>query len=101
MTYSVRPWSWATLKAAPVGGLPIALSLPMFKKVPRPIKITWALGLTASMAFLMATDRSSAWNPILNFVIDALQQQLHPDPPKLPIAGEVPAGTGPLNLPTR
>lgn len=73
----------------------------MFKKTPRPIKLAWAVGLTASMALLMTTDRSAAWAPILNFVIDAIQQQLHPDAPKLPGTSEIPAGAGPFNFPAR
>jgi len=73
----------------------------MNNRSPRFIKWGWALGLSASVGMLLMSERNGPWAPVLNMLIDAMQQQLHPDAPKLPGTSEIPAGAGPLNFPAR
>lgn len=71
-------------------------------------KYLWAALLSLSVAGLALTERDSALRPLLNGVIDLIQQQYRNDAPKdtikktlLRLTGQVPASPGPLNFPAR
>ena len=70
------------------------------KKATRPVKYTWALLLSLAVGALALTERDSPWAPLLNGLIDLLQQQER-SAPKSPPAGEIPAGSGAFHLPAR
>ena len=66
------------------------------------LKYVWALLLSCAVAGLAATDRSSPWAPLLNSLIDLLQQhKTQGIAPALPAASEIPTSTGPLHFPAR
>jgi hypothetical protein len=44
-------------------------------------------------------DRNSQWFPVLNLLIDSIQQQFAPPAPQLPGTGQIPTGSWPFNLP--
>lgn len=50
----------------------------MSSRSPRVLKWGWALGLSASVAMLLMSESSSPWAPVLNMLIDTIQQQLTP-----------------------
>lgn len=64
-------------------------------------KYFWALLLSLSVAGLTLSNKDSAWAPVINALIDILQQQtFRTGSPGLPGAGQIPTGTGSLNLPS-
>lgn len=72
------------------------------------IKYAWAALLSLSVAGLALTDGNSAWRPLLNGLIDLLQQQHQPEGTnneaplkRLLRTGQIPAGPGALNFPPR
>lgn len=66
------------------------------------VKYSWALLLSLAVAGLALTERESPWAPLLNGLIDLLQQQHQQQGrPGLPAAGQIPTSTGPLNFPSR
>jgi hypothetical protein len=69
--------------------------------MPRAAKYAWALLLSLAVAAVAVTEKDSPWQPLLNTLIDAFQLQMRADPPPLPGAGQIPAGTRPFNLPAR
>lgn len=50
----------------------------MNNRSPRVLKWGWALALSASVGMLLMSDRNSPWTPVLNMLIDSIQQQLTP-----------------------
>ena len=71
----------------------------MNNRSPRVLKWGWALGLSASVGMLLMSERNGPWSPVLNMLIDTIQQQLAPSHPQLPGTGQIPAGPWPFNLP--
>ena len=71
----------------------------MSNRSPRVLKWGWALGLSASVGMLLMSDRNSPWFPVLNLLIDSIQQQSPPPSPQLPGTGQIPTGSWPFNLP--
>ena len=71
----------------------------MSNRSPRALKWGWALGLSASVGMLLMSDRNSQWFPVLNLLIDSIQQQFAPPAPQLPGTGQIPTGSWPFNLP--
>lgn len=71
------------------------------KTSPRSVaKYGWAAVLSLAVAGLALTEKDSPWGPLLNGLIDLMQQQQQNSRPALPAASQVPTSTGPLHLPT-
>jgi hypothetical protein len=73
----------------------------MPEKMPRSVKYTWAALLSVAVGALTVSDRGSAWMPVLHHLIDAIQREMDNGMQPLPGASHIPAGTVPLNLPSR
>lgn len=71
----------------------------MSNRSPRVLKWGWALGLSASVGMLMISDRNGPWAPVLNLLIDSIQQQFATPASQLPGTGQIPTGSWPFNLP--
>jgi hypothetical protein len=71
------------------------------KKLRQLLKYIWAGLLSLSVASLAVTEDHSPWFPVLNGLIDLLQQQHRSGGPVLPAAGQKPTGPRPLDLPSR
>lgn len=71
----------------------------MSNRSPRVLKWGWALGLSASVGMLLMSDRNSPWAPVLNMLIDTMQQHLSPTNQQLPGTSQIPTGSWPFNLP--
>ena len=71
----------------------------MSNRSPRALKWGWALGLTASVGMLLMSGGSPQWIPVINLLIDSIQQQFAPPAPQLPGTGQIPTGSWPFNLP--
>jgi hypothetical protein len=71
----------------------------MSNRSPRVLKWGWALGLSASVGMLLMSERNGPWAPVLNMLIDTMQQHLAPTYQQLPVTGQIPAGSWPFNLP--
>ena len=70
----------------------------MNNRSPRVLKWGWALGLSASVAMLLMSERNARWAPVLHMLIDSIQQQLTPtnqqrNDPGSPVSAQ-PAATG-------
>lgn len=69
--------------------------------LPREVKYAWGGSLTALLSMLLlmeATGQSETYRPVLNSIIDALQQQNCSGSGR---AGHIPTSGGTLNTPTR
>lgn len=71
----------------------------MSNRSPRVLKWGWALGLSASVGMLLMSERNGPWAPVLNMLIDTIQQQFTPAHPQLPGTGQIPTGSWPFNFP--
>ena len=72
----------------------------MNNRSPRVLKWGWALGLSASVGMLLMSERNGPWAPVLNMLIDTMQQHLSPTNQQLPGTGQIPTGSWPFNLPS-
>ena len=72
----------------------------MTNRSPRALKWGWALGLSASVGMLLMSERNGPWAPVLNMLIDTIQQHFAPTYQQLPGTGQIPTGSGPLNFPS-
>ena len=50
----------------------------MNNRSPRVLKWGWALGLSASVGMLLMSGGSPQWIPVINLLIDSIQQQFAP-----------------------
>lgn len=66
------------------------------RKLAKDLKLAWAASLSAlvGMLLLMEANGETALRPVVNTLIDFLQEQRC-----LPAGGEIPAAPGSLNLP--